>query len=261
MKVGKRFSTESEKYNYHHYFTLIELLVVIAIMAILASMLLPALNKARTKAQGVYCLGNLRSAALAFNGYFSDYKDWFPAGFIQNSPPRTWVTTLFPYLGIKMELTPTTYVQPGQMRSFKVYTCPGDPHFDKCTLWGPRYISYGLNKALHGACYENDNRTTRVRLPEIPYPGKHLLVTEAEGNFPGGANSPCSSSIDHYNVRVQTMRSLAGSHGGSINYATVGGSAFSVPRRRLIPPVMAERQRITMPWNGILKKDPTFNGF
>ena len=117
-------------------FTLVELLIVISIIAILAAMLLPALNKAREKALETLCLSNLKQIGTAFACYANDYDDFLTGQNCGNYPNGRWYFGIVPYLPLNITVNGGNfafndgYTKPdgptAAARQVNVLKCPGN---------------------------------------------------------------------------------------------------------------------------------------
>lgn len=156
-------------------FTLIELLVVIAIIAILASLLLPALGKAREYGKSLACMNNLKQSIITSQSYLSDYPSSFP-GLVVGS----WARSMAVY----------------QYRTFtaaklKSFLCPTYPPGDNpATANSSGFNAYGLCFQS----YNDKNWWTRVSETshtfeplKSPQPSMQLFYADSAGHNPGSS--------------------------------------------------------------------------
>ena len=141
------------------YFTLLELLIVIAIIAILASLLMPALQKAKEKSRQITCAGNLKQMGQALYLYVDDYKGNITIGAATGAD--CYASMLGPYLNV------TKKIGIGWVNCSNIYHCPSDSIYT---------YDYGQN-AWSG--YTNASRKFR-NISEFKNPSSIINITEAQ---------------------------------------------------------------------------------
>jgi len=160
-------------------FTLIELLVVIAIIAILASLLLPALAKSKDQAKLTQCLSNMKQLQLCYHMYCMDANDFLPpneseSGF--DTTTNSWIS------GDAQTDTTTANIQLGLLwpynKSAQIYVCPGDMLLVHSTTspitTAPQTRSCSVNYAMNGSGGTGlnvDNAGLNNQAPVVKYSG------------------------------------------------------------------------------------------
>ena len=146
----------------HQGFTLIELLMVIAIIAILAALLLPALNRAKEQATGISCVNHLKQLAAAAQMYAADNRGLLAENPVQGKGGNAWITG---NMQVTPDATNTSLIRQSKFFPYAggvgLFHCPTDRSTD--LRRAPRVRSYAMNSWIGSRAMELPRQSTGYR--------------------------------------------------------------------------------------------------
>jgi len=205
------------------HFTLIELLVVIAIIAILAAMLLPALNSARLKAKSIQCVNVLKQNATYTAMYSDSNAGYFPIGYYWPDIGRHWYDFISTESGDAETATPlpARYAKRQSFDGF--HHCPSrevtasNKYPDK-PLWSTLGVNIQLGGFFKGTTWI-DEKFTLFKIGKTPHPSRTLMYVDMKQGYEGRLDF-----LDHTHLYVDYR------HQGGANVAFVDGHVENMKR-------------------------------
>jgi prepilin-type N-terminal cleavage/methylation domain-containing protein/prepilin-type processing-associated H-X9-DG protein len=206
-------------------FTLIELLVVIAIIGILAAMLLPALNKAREKANAANCVGNMHQWSLAFNMYNDDFTEYYPYDGQPSSPcadanSNAWYNVVTPYIGqASLCSLYSNNKIPSPRSGHSIFVCPSatlknaDPTMAAPIFW------YAMSFAMH----EQNFTHIGFRRDRMVAPASTIIFCE------GAENAFSETTGKHLTITPLPGEGIGARHSGGANFVMGDGHVEWIP--------------------------------
>ena len=228
--------------RYRAVFTLIELLVVIAIIAILAAMLLPALNKARERGMTSRCLGNVKQLGQYSSMYSMEYEDYIPLA--TNNPGESytwapsWIPLLWRYAYPQDKSNGSDIVAALDTANSNVFVCPSFRIEQDCHSGYSMNWSVNMKKDIYTMPSAANQERRKVSFAK--YPSRTFLIIDDSGIRPfssrgeigrlltvqglNAARCPASAIVSPWITR----------HGGmSLNVAYLDGHAATTPAGKM----------------------------
>lgn len=215
-------------------FTLVELLIVISIIAILAGLLLPALNSAREKAFAISCMNQLKTIGTGVMQYSMDNESYLPpALFNMDNPQIPWT---FGVLGPNTETypnSPENHWNPwkkikGRYFGIATYQCPsmkGSYPLDGTNSWWRHNSHYGMNGMMGGGALASN------KLDRVKNASAKLYITDTYARESGGISNT-ESGFYRWNASVSTdnvnFGNVAGRHAKRSNTLKLDGSVSAI---------------------------------